>query len=253
MTVFPLQAFKDNYIWILLDEASGLFDCVDPGEAKPVIDYAQKTGFSLRAILLTHHHYDHVGGVDDLIQFYPSIKIYGPNDVRVNSVNVPVNGEQPIEIGSNAFQIMDTPGHTSTHISYYEVEKQWLFCGDTLFSAGCGRVFDGTIDELYQSLLLYKNLPDTTAVYCAHEYTTTNLMFALTIEPSNKTAEDYLKKIRHENVSCTLPSTIALEKKINPFFRVNQSEIQKYAEINKVDPNDALAVFSFLRHQKDKF
>lgn len=253
MSILPLSAFKDNYIWVLPDEASGLFDCVDPGEAEPVIQYAQKSTLSLRAILLTHHHHDHIGGINELAQHFPGAKIYGPEDARIQALHFPLKGNQSIRLGSHTFQILDTPGHTSTHISYYESEKRWLFCGDTLFSAGCGRVFDGTMAELHQSLLLYAQLPEKTAIYCAHEYTAANLRFALAVEPDNRAAQEYLQKIQQDHVSCTLPSNMALEKKINPFLRTKHLKIQTYAQMHGVNPTDDLAIFSFLRREKDNF
>jgi len=254
MAVKALPAFKDNYIWILTNTNEKIFDCVDPGDAQPVLKYIEKTGYSLRAILLTHHHYDHTGGVNDLKKKFPDVEIYGPEDNRIPMVKHIMHDQQELILGDYNFKILNTPGHTSTHICYFEPEKQWLFCGDTLFSAGCGRVFDGTISNLYQSLMLLKKLPDTTSVYCAHEYTLNNLKFALKVEPDNNKIQEYIKTLSSQTDSyCSLPSTISLEKEINPFFRVDSPAVKSYARNNGINPDNGLSVFKLIRNHKDHF
>jgi hydroxyacylglutathione hydrolase len=252
MSIIPIPAFTDNYIWAIVDEESRVFDCVDPGEANPVLQFAQTKQLNLRTILLTHHHYDHIGGVDALVKQMTDCIVYGPDDVRIPYITNKVQEHQTINIGQYSFQIVSNPGHTSSHISYYEPNKGWLFCGDTLFSAGCGKVFDGTLNELYHSIQLFKALPPQTKVFCAHEYTKQNLRFAQTVEPNNQFAADYLNKIK-QSTSCTLPSTIEIEQLINPFFRTDQPEVQIYAQKHGAASRDSLEVFRVLREQKNLF
>lgn len=218
MTIYPIPAFSDNYIWAIIDRAAGTFDCVDPGDAEPVVEFAQTHQLRLGSILLTHHHQDHIGGVSQLLKTYHSCTVYGPSDPRIPYVNNTVREHQSLRVGRCVFKILFNPGHTSSHISYYEPSKGLLFCGDTLFSAGCGRVLDGTMEQLHQSLNLFKKLPPTTKIFCAHEYTEQNLRFAHTVEPNNPVIQQYLKKIHSTPRFCTLPATLELELLINPFY-----------------------------------
>ncbi len=253
MVIIPIPAFSDNYIWAMLDRDEGTFDCVDPGDAKPVLAFAQAQKLELRTILLTHHHHDHIGGVDELLEKNPSCVIYGPNDPRISTINHPVKEHQLIKVGRYSFQILFNPGHTASHISYYEPQQGWLFCGDTLFSAGCGRVFDGTLEQLHQSMHLFKSLPGSTKVFCAHEYTEQNLRFALSVEPNNQFIKQYLTKIQEHPNTCTLPSTIKNELLINPFLRTDVPEVQHYAHLQGATSNDSLEIFRILREEKNKF
>lgn len=253
MPIIPIPAFTDNYIWAIIDQDAGVFDCVDPGDAGPVLQFMQAQQLNLRSILLTHHHHDHIGGVGSLIKHVPTCVVYGPNDPRIPSINHPVKEQQSIQVGRHTFQILFNPGHTSTHISYYEAHEGWLFCGDTLFSAGCGRVFDGTLKELHQSMQLFKSLPPTTKIFCAHEYTEQNLNFARTVEPNNQFIQKYLTEIQALSTPCTLPSTLEVEQLINPFLRTSAAEVQAYAQHHGARSKDSLAVFQVLREQKNKF
>ncbi|MBA2711236.1 MAG: hydroxyacylglutathione hydrolase [Tatlockia sp.] len=253
MKIKSVSAFYDNYIWLILDEDSGECCCVDPGEAEPVLRFLQREDFRLKAILLTHHHHDHIGGTIELIQKYPNLSIYGPADNRIpNLTHVMKDGDYLNKL-SCRFQILATPGHTSTHISYYEPNLGWLFCGDTLFSAGCGRVFDGTIEELHDSLQTLRNLPDETEVYCAHEYTQKNLRFAAKVEPENQTIRNYAHRLIAKENQISLPSSIAVEKQINPFFRTQEEAVQAFALNNGSKDKDSLSVFKRLRSEKDHF
>lgn len=251
MEVVPIPAFSDNYIWAIVDKKQALFDCVDPGEALLVINFAAAQGLTLRAILLTHHHHDHIGGVAQLTQAFECM-LYGPEDTRIPLLNHQVQQNQTIQLGLHKFSVLFNPGHTASHISYYEAEQGWLFCGDTLFSAGCGRVFDGTMEELYQSLLLFKHLPSTTKVFCAHEYTLNNLRFARMVEPSNRKITDLIAKLEN-NTGCSLPSTLALECAINPFLRLDEKEVIEYAQEHGASSAAPFEVFKILRAVKDKF
>lgn len=253
MNIFPISAFLDNYIWAIIDEELGVFDCVDPGDAEPVLQFAHSNHLKLRAILLTHHHHDHIGGVSELIKTHQSCSVYGPNDPRIPYVTIPLNEHQTIQVGDCVFKILFNPGHTSTHISYYESQQEWLFCGDTLFSAGCGRVFDGTLEQLHQSLLLFKTLPVTTKIFCAHEYTQQNLRFAQTVEPNNLSVQQYVQELQKNPKPCTLPSTLTLEQSINPFLRTDKPEVQQYALKHGAKSLDSLELFRVLREEKNSF
>lgn len=252
MTWVAIPAFSDNYIWAIVDSQQGVFDCVDPGDATPVLDFAKQQGLKLRSILLTHHHQDHIGGVRSLLHIFPSCTVYGPVDTRIPGITIPLTKNQTIQVGKYQFTVLFNPGHTATHISYYEVQQGWLFCGDTLFSAGCGRVFDGTIEELYLSLLLFKSLPADTQIFCAHEYTLNNLKFAHTVEPTNTHIIQLISELTH-HPSCSLPSTIGRELTINPFLRTDKAEVIAYAQKYGALSNTPLEVFKILRLQKNIF
>jgi len=253
MDILPISAFLDNYIWVIPDHQTGVFDCVDPGDAAPILQFAKSSKLNLRTILLTHHHNDHIGGVAQLVKAYPSCVVYGPYDARIPYITRQVHEHEIIKTGHYTFKILSNPGHTSSHISYYEQQQGWLFCGDTLFSAGCGRVFDGTMEQLHQSLLLFKSLPPTTKVFCAHEYTAQNLRFAQSVEPGNQSIQHYAQKLKKNYQTCTLPSTLALELSINPFLRTDNQEVKKYALKHGASSESSLDVFRVLRNQKDRF
>lgn len=253
MSINALPAFNDNYIWVIVNEAQHTLTCVDPGTAKPVLSYAKNNGLTLKNILITHHHPDHAGGIAELLQEYPKTRVFGPIDPRIPEINSIVRDEDIVHIDNLAFRVLSTPGHTSSHICYQEPTKGWLFCGDTLFSAGCGRVFDGTMEMLHQSIMLLKNLPKDTKVYCGHEYTRQNLKFAATVEPENNTIHTYAIHLKEKSELCSLPSTIALERKINPFMRTHISAVQEFARLNGVTSHDPLAIFKLLREKKDVF
>ncbi|KTD65472.1 hydroxyacylglutathione hydrolase [Legionella spiritensis] len=253
MNIEPVSAFSDNYIWMLIDEKNHTAICVDPGDASPVLRFLQHHGLDLNAIMLTHHHFDHTGGVGDLHSRFPDAAIYGPNDTRISHVTHILHPDDLILLDSLQFKVLGTPGHTSTHISLYEENHGLLFCGDTLFSAGCGRVFDGTMKELHDSLHRLKSLPDQTKIYCAHEYTRQNLRFAATVEPQNQDVQQYLSRLSDSSKTCTLPSTIAREKTINPFFRTHSEEVQDYVRAKGGSTKDSLAIFTTIREGKDHF
>ncbi|KTD82384.1 hydroxyacylglutathione hydrolase [Legionella waltersii] len=253
MKVCCIPAFLDNYIWGIMDDTQKTIDCVDPGDAEPVIHFLRSNHLKLRTILLTHHHHDHIGGVDELSKLWPHCLIYAPEDQRIPIATNRVKLGQTITIGPLNFKVMFNPGHTSSHISYYEDQKEWLFCGDTLFSAGCGRVFDGTIEELHQSMQLFKSLPTSTKIYCAHEYTLQNLKFAHTVEPNNREVSTYLSQIKKNKPSCTLPSILSKELAINPFLRTQTDEVKLFASQHGARSLDSLEVFKVLRHEKNNF
>lgn len=249
MHIIPLPALIDNYIWLLIDETLGSAIAVDPGEASPVLEYLQSMQLNLNAILLTHHHYDHIGGTEELRKAYPQVCVYGPKDDRIPYPLISVNH---FSIASWAFNSIAIPGHTATHIAFYEHQQQLLFCGDTLFSAGCGRVFDGSLGQLFQSLETIKQLPETTKIYCGHEYTRQNLRFALTVEPHNPDVIGYVQKLA-QSETCSLPTTLALEKKVNPFLRTDIESVRLYVRQRSGDTSDCLSIFKQLREDKNNF
>lgn len=253
MILFPLGALTDNMIWLFLDSDQGLFDCVDPGEALPVLRYARDKKLTLRSILLTHHHGDHIAGVGQLLEEFPLCKVYGPDDARIPYVHEVVHEDQTISLAPLSFRVLFNPGHTSSHISYYEPTKEWLFCGDTLFSAGCGRVFDGTIEELHASLQRFKTLPPETKLCCGHEYTRQNLRFAASVEPDNAIIQSYAKELNTAATRCSLPSNMGLELDINPFLRTDKASVQAYALKHGALNTESLEIFKTLRAQKNGF
>lgn len=254
-SAIPVKAFQDNYIWLIQGQNEGLVAIVDPGEAEPVMRYLQQHQLQVAAILCTHHHWDHTNGIEELLALYP-VPVYGPAAGNIPAVSDPLNDGDRVVLQSLGlqFDVIATPGHTSDHIVYFG--HGLLFSGDTLFSAGCGRLFEGTAEQLYQSLQKIYGLPDDTRVYCGHEYTLSNLAFAETVEPDNRDIQDYIKraeKLQNKGIP-TLPSTLDLEKKVNPFLRVNESALQQRVRQQTKDvlssEND---IFAALRRWKDNF
>lgn len=252
MKVIPVSAFTDNYIWMIVDERNAEVLCVDPGDAAPVLEFLKANSLTLKAILLTHHHDDHIGGVAELHHHFPAIEIYGPEDHRIDHINYYLREGDHLHFNGLSLKVLETPGHTSSHISLFEPDEEWLFCGDTLFSAGCGRVFDGTIEQLHHSLSRLKALPDSTRVYCAHEYTRQNLRFAAHVEPKNAIIEDYALDLQKQK-GCSLPSIISLEKEINPFFRTQIPDVIQFAVQKGAESDRSLDVFKQLRTEKNHF
>lgn len=249
LSIFPIPAFNDNYIWVICNTKENTAICVDPGDAKPVIQWLSKTPYQLKQILITHHHADHQNGLMELKHLFPKIEILSPEDTRIPLATLAVRPNQIIDLSSCSFQILNTPGHTSTHICYYEPNQQWLFCGDTLFSAGSGRVFDGTIEQLYETFNQLKCLPGQTQIYCGHEYTLNNLLFAHHVEPDNKDIQKLIFEINQKPNECTLPSTIDREKKINPFMRLPL--LTEFAKKHNIPIDDTFSLFKKLREEKN--
>jgi hydroxyacylglutathione hydrolase len=251
--VVPLRAFKDNYIWTL---RNGHYAAVvDPGDAQPVLDYLQQQRLKLCAVLATHHHADHVGGVAALLARH-AVPVYGPRDEPIPTLTHPVGEGDLVQIPELGlhFAVLDIPGHTRAHIAYYGANS--LFCGDTLFACGCGRLFEGTAQQMAVSLAKLAALPDETLVYSGHEYTLANIDFARAVEPHNqelaaRAASDAEKRRRDHP---TLPSTIGGEKKTNPFLRCLQPAVidsaNKYLGARASDP---VQVFAAIRDWKNRF
>jgi hydroxyacylglutathione hydrolase len=251
-----LPAFTDNYLWLLQDTAKRHCAVVDPGDAAPVFAWlAANPGWQLTDILVTHHHQDHVGGVAQLKQA-TGARVYGPATENIPARDIALEDNASIEVLGLELAVFAVPGHTLGHIAYYQASQGLLFCGDTLFAAGCGRLFEGTPAQMHHSLSRFAALPDATQVYCAHEYTLSNLRFAQAVEPDN---QDIAQRMQHaqglraQNIP-TVPSNIALEKRTNPFLRVHETSVkQKADERNPGASTSAVAVFAALRAWKDKF
>ncbi|MDD1784130.1 hydroxyacylglutathione hydrolase [Enterovibrio sp. ZSDZ35] len=251
LSVSSIPAFNDNYIWLLKNDDNHCV-VVDPGDANPVIETLSQLGLTLDAILITHHHNDHIGGVNQLLSHFPSLTVYGPNTARFPFVTRPVADNDHFTLYGEDFTVFQVPGHTLDHVAYYA--KGMLFCGDTLFSGGCGRLFEGTPELMHRSLTALSALPDDTKVYCAHEYTQTNINFAQAIEPNNEALATYaydVKALREAGQS-TIPSTIALEKAINPFLRSHIDAV-KMAVTNRAQGVSDVETFAALRRWKDEF
>ena len=254
INIEPIKAFDDNYIWLMTTNEGSIV--VDPGENINLLKVIEKKNIKLDAILVTHHHYDHTGGIEELLTKYPNLKVYGPNNNVDLIKSRLVDGELLNVIGVD-FEVIEIPGHTLDHIAYYANinNSPLLFCGDTLFAGGCGRVFEGTFDQMYESLMKLKKLPQNTRIYCGHEYTINNLKFAKAVEPDNidliARYNDVID-LRKNNIP-TLPSTLSIELKTNPFLRAEKNNVQKIIPHEFKTGLSEKEIFSALRQWKDNF
>ena len=256
MNLIALPAFEDNYLWLLHDGARALV--VDPGDAQPVQAALDRLGLQLQGILVTHHHGDHTGGVAAL-RAATDAPVYGPARERIPEPFEPLRGGQGVTVLGVDWQVIDVPGHTAGHIAYFTVDVDGaplLFCGDTLFSGGCGRLFEGTPAQMLASLDTLAALPAATRVCCAHEYTLSNLRFAAAVEPGNRALADYTRhceQLRAQGLP-TLPSDIGTERAINPFLRSRQPAVVQAVRAHTPSAaHDEVAVFAALREWKNSF
>lgn len=270
--IITVPAFSDNYIWLICDENKQYAAIVDPGMATPVINALEENEIQPVAILLTHFHYDHVNGIPDLLERYPDLPIYGPageRDQFAKYPNLPEYGPasanilsitRPLEVNDeftldkidSSFKILDFSGHTAGHIGYLSDNK--LFCGDTLFAAGCGRIFNGTFEQLHDSLQRIKGLPEDTLIYCAHEYTLDNLGFAKWVEPDSPDIAARLEADMGliDDDKATVPSKLSLELKTNPFLRTDKENvIKRVEEVTGKSLGSSAEVFAAMRIWKD--
>ncbi|MBK5931197.1 hydroxyacylglutathione hydrolase [Halochromatium salexigens] len=255
LIIEPIPAFEDNYIWLLYRPDGASCAVVDPGAAEPVIARLQRDGRRLDAILITHHHADHIGGLAELRRRWPQAEVFGPEDRRIPGLTrVLADGDRvPLAGLECEFEVMAVPGHTATHIAYRGKDR--LFCGDTLFAAGCGRVFDGTFEQLAASLQRIAELPASTRCYCAHEYTLANLGFARWVEPDSPAVAAAITAAeqRRAQGQPTVPTTLAEEFAVNPFLRTAEPAVIAAAERFAGRPLEGQTqVFMALRRWKDE-
>lgn len=251
MNLNSIPAFQDNYIWILNDN-DGRCLIVDPGEAAPVLKAIAENNWQPKAILLTHHHHDHVSGVNTLREHFPELRVYGPEETRDKGITHCVKDSENISELGLTFSIISTPGHTSGHICFFSFP--YLFCGDTMFSGGCGRLFEGSARQMYQSFQKINALPEDTLICCAHEYTLENMRFSESILPQDQYISDYyckVKELRAKNQN-TLPVTLKNERQINIFLRTEDDDliIKINGETKLQQPEER---FAWLRSKKDNF
>lgn len=252
MHVVPLPALADNYIWLLYDDAGNAL-VVDPGEAAPVETALAARKLRLRAILLTHHHNDHIGGVQALLASH-QVPVYAPRDDRIAHVSHRVDDGDTVTLDkpTAAFRVLEIPGHTRSHIAY--VGEGLLLCGDTLFSMGCGRLFEGTPQQMLASLDRLADLPGDLKVCCAHEYTASNGRFAQTVEPANSDLLQRIEQVRtlREREEPTLPVTLSTERATNPFLRIDSEDVAQWCSRHGAAA-DRVSRFATLRAAKDEF
>ncbi|MCS5708223.1 hydroxyacylglutathione hydrolase [Candidatus Berkiella cookevillensis] len=253
--IVPIPAFADNYIWAIHSLNDSQVAVVDPGDAEPVLQYLQKSQLSLNAILITHRHWDHTNGITQLLEHFPNVPVYGPNRSVYQITNIIEDGMfVTLEAQELKLSVMAIPGHTLDHIAY--AGEGILFCGDTLFSAGCGRIFEGTPQQMYDSLNKLASLDDDTLIYCGHEYTLNNLAFALSLEPDNKLLRTKALEIAALRVAnkASLPSRLRDEKTFNPFLKCHLLEFQNQITLlTGKELSSPVDFFTEVRSMKDHF
>jgi hydroxyacylglutathione hydrolase len=257
MEIIRIPVLSDNYIFLMLDRARKIAAVVDPAEAVPVLAELRRQQVELVAIFNTHHHSDHVGGNQELIAAYPNVRVYGgvEDRGRIPGQQVYLVDGDRVEFGDRVGEVFFIPGHTRAHIAYYfpPVESDVpgeLFCGDTIFAGGCGRLFEGTPAQMVGSITKLRQLPDNTRIWCAHEYTLSNLKFAVTVDPDNQELQQRLVSVtaERERLIPTVPTNLGLEKRTNPFLRWDTAALQA-----SVGTQDAIETFARIRGRKDQF
>ena len=257
MEIKRIPVLADNYIFVLSDPEQKIAAVIDPAVAQPVLEYLDKIDARLVAIFNTHHHADHVGGNKQLVRHFPDLCVYGgvEDRGRIPHQQVYLESGDTVQFSDRQAQVFFVPGHTRAHIAYYfppttSEEAGELFCGDTIFAGGCGRLFEGTPAQMVDSIAQLRQLPDLTRVWCAHEYTLNNLKFALTVDSNNPDLQTRYKAVQHSRGEglATVPSWLGEEKKTNPFLRWDEAALQTTAEIK-----DPARVFARIRGMKDRF
>ena len=248
-----IEAFTDNYIWLVTTNEGSIV--IDPGESSNIINLVHKNQLDLKAILVTHHHFDHTGGIEEIISHCP-VDVFGPFN-NIQTIRKKLKGGDRLNVIGIEFEIIEIPGHTLDHIAFYSENngRPILFCGDTLFAAGCGRVFEGTYEQMFESLIKLKNLPTNTNIYCGHEYTLSNLKFAKEVEPFNKdilSRYNKVLKLREKGIP-SVPSTLSTELKTNPFLRCDNKEVQENISSKFKITKENKEIFKALRSWKDNF
>ena len=253
LEIFIINALADNYIYLLRNEHKNITSVIDPGEAEPVINFLNNKRWHLDEVVNTHHHHDHIGGNRKLIDIYKS-KLIAPSyeNNRISNIDIVVSDNETINITGISTKVFHTPGHTLGHVCFYMPEEKCLFSGDTLFYLGCGRVFEGTMNQMWTSLLKLKSLPEDTSVYCGHEYTLSNMKFANYIDTNNALLNKISLEIKNkrEKGLPTVPFNLGVEKKINPFLRVDDDNFIKSVGISS---NNVSESFGKIRLKKDNF
>ena len=253
LKIFIINALSDNYIYLLRNEQRNLTSVIDPGEAEPVIKFLNDENWHLDEIINTHHHNDHIGGNDKLLSVYKS-KLIAPSyeKNRISNVDIFVSDNENVNIAGVSTNVIHTPGHTLGHVCFYMPKEKCLFSGDTLFYLGCGRVFEGTIGQMWLSLVKLRSLPDETTVYCGHEYTLSNMKFANYIESNNPLLNKVSLDIKNkrEKGLPTIPFNLGIEKKINPFLRADDDDFIQSVGLRT---NNASESFGKIRLKKDNF
>ncbi len=259
MEVVPVPQLADNYAYLLIDPDTHDAAVVDCAEAAPVLAEVARRGLHLKAVLATHHHFDHVGGNEDLLAAVSGLRVYGSaaDGPRIPGITERLHDGDAIQVGSLPGRILLIPAHTSGHVAYHFPAERLVFTGDTLFAGGCGRLFEGDAAQMMASLARLAALPGDTRVYCGHEYTEKNLRFAATLEPGNRALREKLaavEALRREGRP-TVPSTIADEKATNPFLRTGSAELAASVagRVPNLPPGDAVALFAAVRALKDRF
>lgn len=252
--VIPIPALSDNYIWLLRQDGSNRAAVVDPGDAAPVIEYIEREGLTLESVLITHHHHDHTGGLEELVARYRP-RVFGPDNPSIGNIDSPLGDGDRCSVLDRNFAVIATPGHTLDHISFFAAGiPALLFCGDTLFFAGCGRLFEGSAEQMYSSLTRLAELPDDTLVFAAHEYTLANLRFAKAADPNNTHLDSAIAQCQalRDQGRPTLPTQLGVERKINPFLRSADHAVQASASPHGATDSPQ-STFATLRTWKDRF
>ena len=253
INIEPIKAFNDNYIWLVTTNEGSIV--IDPGEATKTINYLKENSLNLKGILITHHHFDHTGGIGDMLKF-KNVDVYGPVN-NISSINKKLRDGDLFSLIGIDFKIIEIPGHTLDHIAFFSENNgnPVLFCGDTLFSSGCGRVFEGTFEQMHKSVLKLKSLPANTKIYAGHEYTQSNLKFAMEVEPLNQKLVSRYNDVQDllNKGTPTLPTTLELELEVNPFLRCQTKEVQSSVVKQFNTSNHEDEIFKALRQWKDNF